>query len=129
MINLLDFSNPKSIRLRENDFDYWIVGFHSPESSHKYSLTDLVSILTVLTLGIIPAWGENEFKSEYWVFDSKLNLIQSIPVNQTRSYLFASWIFWKKSERPLDSFYPIDPGYYESDIKQFTKELTKVVAK
>jgi hypothetical protein len=127
IMSLVDFSDPNKIQLRKNSFDYWIIGFHSPDKIHKSSLTDFAGFLSFLTLGIIPFYGKEDISSDYWIFDSKLNLIQAIPISQTKSYAIASWFFWRLDDDP---FYPVIPiEVYESDIKQFTKELAKVVAK
>jgi hypothetical protein len=96
ILELLDFSDKNKIYLKENDFDYWVIGFHSPRNYDISAEAILTSYPFIFTLGLFPFIGHDEIKSTFWIFDKKLSLLKSVEFkNEYTFYMAASWIFWK----------------------------------
>ncbi len=127
ILELLDFSDKNKIYLKENDFDYWIIGFHSPRS-YEISIEAILTFYpSILTLGLFPGFDHDEIKSSFWIFDKKLYLLKKIELeNEYTFYITASWIIWKSDNNSIFAEnLPIDA--YEPDLKEFQKELVKII--
>lgn len=127
ILELLDFSDKNKIFLKENDFDYWIIGFHSPRN---YDIS-LEAILTfypfIFTLGFFPFIDHDEIKSTFWIFDKKLNMQKKIEIeNEYTIYMTALWVIWKSDDNLIfNKNIPIE--VYEPDIKELQKEFVKLI--
>lgn len=121
----LDFSDKNNIYFKKNNFDYWIIGFHSPE---KYE-TDDKAVLTFLpflsSLGIFPFCADEPVNSIFWIFDKKLNLLKQISFENNYELIAASWVIWKEENTLLGDDLPIE--VFEPDLKEFSKELARIV--
>lgn len=127
VLELLDFSAKNKIYLKENDFDYWVIGFHAPRNYDPGPETILTYFPFIFTLGLFPFIGDDEIKSNFWIFDKNLSLLKSVEFkNEYTFYIAASWIFWKSDNNSiLSDSIPID--VYEPDLKEFQKELVKIM--
>ena len=124
--DLLEFSE-NSFYLKNNNFDYWIIGFHAPQQRRKKDYLKAFSLFPFLfSFGIIPYWNEEIVKSSFWIFDKRLNLLKKIEYENEINYIAASWFLWR-----FDDEFFIDnstPAYaYEPDLKEFQKELVKIM--
>ncbi len=127
VLELLDFSDKNKIYLKENDFDYWVIGFHAPRNYDPGPETILTYFPFIFTLGLFPFIGDDEIKSNFWIFDKNLSLLKSVEFkNEYTFYIAASWIFWKSDNNSiLSDSIPID--VYEPDLKEFQKEFVKIM--
>lgn len=127
IIELLDFSDKNKVFLQKNDFDYWVIGFHSPRD-YEPNIKALLTYFTfTCSFGLIPLWSEDKVKSSFWIFDKKINLIKKIEMENKYDYIAASWLYWKwKNEwKEMQSDPPVK--VYEPDLKEFQKELVKIM--
>jgi hypothetical protein len=97
VLELLDFSDKNKIYLKENDFDYWVIGFHAPRNYDPKSREPfLPSFLLYLPLGFFLSLIDDEIKSNFWIFDKNLNLLKKIEFeNDYTLYITALWVIWK----------------------------------
>ncbi len=96
ILELLDFSDKNKFYLKENDFDYWIIGFHSPRNYDISAEAILTFYPSIFTLGLFPFFDHDEIKSSFWIFDKKLNLLKKIEFeNDYTLYITALWVIWK----------------------------------
>lgn len=124
ILSLLDFSIKGKVYLKQYDFDYWIVGFHSPPRKGSYKAFSM--LFSMYSFGLIPFWDDEKVKSTFWIFDSKLNLIQKFEMENEYLYMAATWLFWKSEDHEIKSdVTPIE--VFEPDLKEFTKEFAKIV--
>ena len=127
ILDLLDFSDKNKIYLKENDFDYWVIGFHSPRNYDISAEAILTFYPSILTFGFFPFIGHDEIKSTFWIFDKKLNLLKKIEFeNDYTLYITALWVIWKSDNNIIfNNNIPID--VYEPDLKEFQKEFVKIM--
>jgi hypothetical protein len=127
ILELLDFSDKNKFYLKENDFDYWIIGFHSPRNYDISAEAILTFYPSIFTLGLFPFFDHDEIKSSFWIFDKKLNLLKKIEFeNDYTLYITALWVIWKSDNNIIfNNNIPID--VYEPDLKEFQKEFVKII--
>ena len=127
ILELLDFSDKNKFYLKENDFDYWIIGFHSPRNYDISAEAILTFYPSIFTLGLFPFFDQDEIKSSFWIFDKKLNLLKKIEFeNDYTLYITALWVIWKSDNNIIfNNNIPID--VYEPDLKEFQKEFVKII--
>ena len=128
VMDIIDFSDKNKIYLKKNDFDFWFIGFHSPTTSDS-PIKPLLSIVPfIFTLGIFPLLGTEEIRSDIWIFDKKLNLIKKMEFKNSYDYFAAIWAFWQDESNSGIIRNGNNPTYiYEPDLKEFSKELAKIV--
>jgi len=125
VLEILDFSEKNKIYLKENNFDYWIIGFHAPEIT-GYSLNAILTFpLSIYSAGILPYWSDELVKSSFWIFDKKLNLLKKIEFKNEYNFIAASWIVWKDEDSFIVKGIPIE--VFEPDLKEFSKDLVNIL--
>lgn len=125
VLDILDFSDKNKIYLKETNFDYWIIGFHSPENRETNLKEILTFALSIPSAGILPFWSDEPVHSYFWVFDEKLNLVKKIEFKNEYNFIAASWIVWKDEDFLIVEGIPIE--VFEPDLKEFAKELVNIL--
>ena len=126
IMGLLDFSLRGQVYLKNYDFDFWIIGFHAPKSYAYNGKAVLTFYPSFFSLGLIPFWSEDTVKSSFWIFDKKLNLIKKVEFENVYDYIVANWIFWHREDVFLIQ-QDLPQNLYEPDLKEFQKELVKIM--
>lgn len=69
IMDIVYFSDKNKIYLKKNDFDYWVIGFHSPVNSDNNIKFGLSLIPFTYSLGIFPLWDDAKVHSKIWILD------------------------------------------------------------
>ncbi len=125
LIQWLGEPSSESYALKKRDVDYYILAVHGPENDEKNygnSFRFLLSLpFSVLTFGTIPVWETRDVESQFFIYDSRMNLLAK--KEYTHKYtVFSAW-WGRKEEGRFDKEIPdaFRRSLFRKDIDDFVE--------
>ncbi|EQA47335.1 hypothetical protein LEP1GSC050_1822 [Leptospira broomii serovar Hurstbridge str. 5399] len=121
LCEVLDW-DPKSnsFQLRKRNVDYYAVGIFDPRFRY-YTLLGAIltvptSMISLFTLGTLPAIQEMKTVSTFRIYDAKLNLIKEVVTDNSFWTMDAWWVFPSPRSRAIEKF-TYDAPVWERDVE------------
>ena len=135
MIDIKKIDEKTTFALKKREVDYYLIAIHGPafdESMENLGRTLLTAHLCILTIGTVPCWRSIQTETKFFLYDNKLNLVDSMSYSNRYEHLGAWWGKEDQGSFDLQTSEIPDPlkiKVYKPQISEYEDHLKDILNK